>query len=521
MLVVIVALFVLGYLAIVFEHQLGVNKSAAALLVGVLTWTAFVVGQADPAPVVDSLVHHLGDIAGVVFFLLGAMVIVELVDAHGGFEIITSRITTTSRRKLLLIVTFLSFTLSAVLDNLTTSIVMMSLVRKLTRDESDRMQFGGMVIIAANAGGAWSPIGDVTTTMLWVGGQLTTFAMMKALLLPSIACVLIPFAWIHRRLKGDIERIREEHGSGLEAWQREIAASISPGEGAAPATALVPLPADAAAVGKTLVDLNLRAQSGAWVWSIERGGETIDPSPRDPLRAGDVLIVRGAPPAIERALRILATNEAEKPTSPTVRAVVFATGLGALLFVPVFKTLTHLPPFMGILLGLGVVWTVTELLHKRSGEQEKALSVAAALQRVDSQSVLFFLGILLAIGALGSSGILPSLASSLDRGIGNVDLITLTIGLSSSVVDNVPLVAAAQGMYPLTTFPTDHAFWLFLAYCAGTGGSILIIGSAAGIAVMGIQRISFGWYVRHMSLPALLGYAAGAGAYLAQRFLLA
>lgn len=517
MLVVVVVLFVLGYLAIVFEHQLGVNKSAAALLVGVLTWTAFIVGG-DPGPISESLVHHLGDIAGVVFFLLGAMVIVELVDAHGGFEIITSRITTTSRRKLLLVVTALSFTLSAVLDNLTTSIVMMSLVRKLTRDESDRMQFGGMVIIAANAGGAWSPIGDVTTTMLWVGGQTTTLAIIKTLILPSIVCVLVPFAWIHRRMKGDIER-SSEPGQGLEGWQRDVTATIARGQDSAPATVLARLPADAAAVGKTLVELNLRAQSGAWVWSIERDGETVDPSPRDPLKADDVLTIRGTAAAIESGLRILATNEVEKPTSPTVRAIVFATGVGALLFVPVFKTVTHLPPFMGILLGLGVVWTVTELLHKGRKESQRALSVAAALQRVDSQSVLFFLGILLAIGALGSSGILPSLAGMLDRGIGNVDVITLTIGVSSSVVDNVPLVAAAQGMYPLTTFPTDHAFWLFLAYCAGTGGSILIIGSAAGIAVMGMQRITFGWYFRHMSLPALLGYAAGAGAYLTQRLL--
>lgn len=507
---VVVGLFVVGYLAIAFEHRIGVNKAASALLVGVGTWTAIVVGS-RPEPIVEALVHHLGEIAGVVFFLLGAMTVVELVDAHGGFDILTERITTRNRRKLLLLVTVLAFLLSAVLDNLTTSIVMMSLVRKLTRDEADRSAFGGMVIIAANAGGAWSPIGDVTTTMLWVGGQLTALDLIRSLVLPSLVSVLVPFAWIRARMRGDVEGTDEGRAS-LGDWQ-EASAKTTTADGAVRAT----LPDTAAAVGKTLVDLNLRARSSAWVTAVERDGRAADPAPREPLRAGDVLVLRGASDAIDRALAVLATNDATPPAPRNVRTIVFATGMGALLFVPAFKSLTHLPPFMGMLLGLGAVWTVTELVHERTGQKERELSVAAALQRVDSQSVLFFVGILLAIGALGTSGVLSSLAETLDRRIGNVDVITLTIGLSSSVVDNVPLVAAAQGMYPLATFPTNHPFWLFLAYCAGTGGSILIIGSAAGIAVMGMQRITFGWYVRHMSLPALLGYAAGAGAYLLQR----
>jgi len=415
----ILAIFVLGYLAIVFENQLRLNKTAAALLTGVLCWTAYVVGQ-DTHVVNEQLLHHFAGISQIVFFLLGAMTIVELIDAHDGFELITSRITTTNRRKLLVTISVLAFVLSAVLDNLTTSIVMMSLVRKLASSDVDRRYFGGIVIIAANSGGVWSPIGDVTTTMLWVGGQITTTAIVTRVVLPALVSVLVPMLWISVRLRGEVER----------------------------------------------------------------------------------------PPA--------ASQLAAQPTTPFERKLVLVAGMGVLLFVPVFKTLTHLPPVMGMLLGLGVLWAVTEAIHTQKHDDGKGtLSVAGALQRVDSPSVLFFLGILLAIGALQSDGQLSALARWLEQTIGNVDLITLTIGLSSSVVDNVPLVAAAQGMYSLETFATDHQFWLFLAYCAGTGGSILIIGSAAGIAVMGIQRITFGWYVRHLSLPALFGYLAGAAVYLA------
>jgi Na+/H+ antiporter NhaD/arsenite permease-like protein len=415
----LVAIFAAGYFAIVFEHALGVNKAASALLTGVACWTAYVL-TGDAATVEASLAHQLAELSGILFFLLGAMTIVELVDAHDGFELITSRITTRSRRRLLAIVSVLAFFLSALLDNLTTSIVMMSLVRKLVRDSEDRMLYGGAVIIAANAGGAWSPIGDVTTTMLWIGGQITTGSIIRHLIVPSLVAVIVPVLWIGLRMRGEVQRPEAE-----------------------------------------------------------------------PSR-----LVR--------------------PTTPAERATVMFVGCGMLLFVPVFKTVTHLPPFMGILLGLGVLWTVTEVIHKtKNDESRNAFSVAGALQRVDTPSILFFLGILLAISALQSAGLLASLAHTLDERIGNVDVITMSIGVASAVVDNVPLVAAAQGMYTLGQFPVDHHFWLFLAYCAGTGGSILIIGSAAGVAVMGMERITFGWYVKKMSLPALAGYAAGALTYLA------
>ncbi len=415
----LIALFVIGYLAIVFEHPLRLNKTVSALLMGVACWTALVSDHSS-AHLNEQLLHHFAGIAQIVFFLLGAMVIVELIDAHDGFEIITSRITTTSRRKLLFVVSTIAFLLSAVLDNLTTSIVMMSLVRKLAADERDRMYFGGIVIIAANAGGVWSPIGDVTTTMLWVGNQVTTTALVGRLIVPAVVSIAVPIAWVAIRLKGNVTRPEAGDGKGA------------------------------------------------------------------------------------------------RPSTAAERALVFGVGVGVLVFVPVFKTVTGLPPVMGILLGLGVLWAVTEKIHKHKNDEERvSLSAGGALQRIDSQSVLFFLGILLAIGALESAGTLHDLAGFFERQIGNIDAITITIGLSSAVIDNVPLVAASQGMYPLETFSTDHHFWLFLAYCAGTGGSILIIGSAAGVAVMGLQRISFGWYVKRFSFPALLGYFAGALAYLA------
>lgn len=497
----LVAIFIVGYLAIVFEHSLKLNKAASALLMGVLCWTAYV-ASADGATVNEQLLHHFADIAQIVFFLLGAMTIVELIDAHDGFDLITSRIHTTNRRKLLVIIAVFAFLLSAVLDNLTTSIVMMSLVRKLTADPTDRKYFGGMVIIAANSGGVWSPIGDVTTTMLWVGGQVTTTGLVVHLVVPAFASIAVPLVWIGLRLRGSVTRAR-----------RELA--VEKTTDATGATRVV-LPAEAAALGKNLAELNLRARTGVAVATITRAGSTAAPKVREPLQRGDELALVGDDDAIERAVAWLVNGRSPDATSRGERNLVFAVGVGVLLGVPVFKTLTSLPPVMGILLGLGVLWAVTEFIHKKKNDEAKStLSVAGALQRVDSQSVLFFLGILLAIGALESTGALRSLAGELDTAIGNVDAITISIGLSSSVIDNVPLVAAAQGMYTLARFPIDHHFWLFLAYCAGTGGSILIIGSAAGIAVMGIERITFGWYVRHMSLPAVFGYAAGALAYLA------
>jgi Na+/H+ antiporter NhaD/arsenite permease-like protein len=411
--------FIVGYFAIASEQVIRLNKAASALLTGVLCWTIYT-ATAGHEHAVGSLMHHLGDISGILFFLLGAMTIVELIDAHDGFDVITSRITTLSRKRMLVIIAVVSFFLSAVLDNLTTAIVMMSLVRKLVREKEDRMYYGGMVIIAANAGGAFSPIGDVTTTMLWVNGQVTSLNIILKLILPSLVCLAIPMLWMNFRMKGNFER-----------------------------------------------------------------------------------------PEITSAKKV-------NPTSLAERNIVFITGVLVLLFVPVFKSLTHLPPFMGVLLGLAVLWGVTEIIHKKKNDEvRETLSVAGALQRVDTQSILFFLGILLAVSALESQGLLVALAHKLEAGIGNIKVITMAIGLASAVVDNVPLVAAAQGMYPLSVFPTDHYFWEFLAYCAGTGGSILIIGSAAGVAVMGIENISFGWYVRKISFPALLGYFGGALVYLA------
>jgi Na+/H+ antiporter NhaD/arsenite permease-like protein len=416
----VIAIFAVGYVAIVLEQTLKLNKSATALLTGVLCWTAYALGG-DVHAVGHQLHGQIAELSGILFFLLGAMTIVELIDAHDGFVLITSRITTRNRRRLLVTTALLAFFLSAVLDNLTTAIVMMSLLRKLANNETDRMYYGGIVIIAANSGGAWSPIGDVTTTMLWIGGQISATDIIWRLFLPSLVSVLIPVLWIGLSMKGTV------------------------------------------------------------------AGQTAP-------------AVDGAPTA----------------TTPAERKLVLVTGLGALLFVPVFKTVTHLPPFMGVLLGLGVLWVVTELIHKRKPDEDKgALTVASALQRVDTPSILFFLGILLAIGALANLGVLRSLAEYMDRSIGNINVITIAVGLASAVIDNVPLVGAAQGMYPLTTFPIDHHFWIFLAFCAGTGGSILIIGSAAGVAVMGLQRITFGWYVRKISLPAIAGYLGGALCYLA------
>lgn len=504
----LVAIFVLGYLAIVFEHPLGLNKAAPALLAGILCWTVYASGH-DSQLVDDHLAHHTSDIAQIAFFLLGAMTIVELIDAHDGFEIITSRITTTSRRKLLVVVTVCAFFLSAVLDNLTTSIVMMSLVRKVVPDDVDRRYFGGVVILAANAGGAWSPIGDVTTTMLWVGNQITTTTIITDLFVPSLVCSIVPLAWIGWRLKGHVGAPRAQAGTGRARLQG-VEASLGHGG----ADTAITLPPDAAAIGSSLVELNLRKRTGAVVLSHRRDGIAIE-APDEPLRSGDELVLSGPAGTVPVALALVVVGRSPEPTANWERQLVLFAGIGVLVFVPVFKTVTHLPPFMGMLLGLGVLWALTELIHKgKNSENKGSLSVAGALQRVDSQSILFFIGILLAITALQSDGVLSGLAGWMDRTIGNVDVITVSIGVTSSIVDNVPLVAAAQGMYSLETFPTDHHFWIFLAYCAGTGGSILIIGSAAGIAVMGIQRITFGWYVRHMSVPALLGYAAGALTYL-------
>ena len=415
--------FIVGYLVIVLEHPLRINKTATALITGVLCWVVYIFSKGDQALVSSQLLEHLGEIAAILFFLLSAMAIVELIDAHDGFDVITTRINTTSEKKLLWIVCFLTFFMSAVLDNLTSTIIMVSLLRKLISLPRRRMLYAGMVIIAANAGGAWSPIGDVTTTMLWIGGQITALNIMLKLFLPSLVCMLVPLIILSFKMKGKAEPARQE----------------------------------------------MNAQKGT--------------------------------------------------TDPFEQKLVLLIGMGAMLFVPVFKTITGLPPFMGILFSLGILWMVTELIHKKKKEEDKDVySVMRALSRADVPSVLFFLGILIAIAALESTHQLAALASFMDEKIANINIITISIGLLSAVVDNVPLVAATMGMYDMNTYPVDHYFWEFIAYCTGTGGSILILGSAAGVAAMGMEKMDFIWYLKRFSLIALAGYFAGAFFYMAQQY---
>lgn len=409
--------FIIGYIAIAFEHTIKVNKTASALLTGVICWVIYILGNTDKALVDSQLLEHLGDVSGILFFLMGAMAIVELVDAHDGFEIITNAIKQTRKRSLIWIIGFLTFFLSAILDNLTTTIVMVSLLRKLIKNHDDRLLFIGVVVIAANAGGAWTPIGDVTTTMLWIGGQISTGSIMMKLFIPSMVCLLIPLVAVSFQLQGNAER-------------------------------------------STKVGAN------------------------------------------------------QKQHSDRQQKTILILGIAALIFVPIFKTVTHLPPFMGMLFSLGFMWLVTEIMHGDM-EKKKHLTLVNALHKIDISSILFFLGILIAISALQSAEILSKLAIWLTDTIGNLSAIVMVIGIVSSIVDNVPLVAAVQGMYDLTQYPTDHFIWEFLAYCAGTGGSILIIGSAAGVAAMGMEKINFFWYVKKISWLALLGYFAGAFTYIA------
>lgn len=420
MISLIIATFVVGYLGIAFEHPLKINKTASALLTGAACWALYALsGITDSHTVTHNLAHHLVPIAEILFFLLGAMTIVEIVDAHQGFKIITNRITTTNAVKLLWITSILAFFLSAVLDNLTTTIVMVTLLRKLIHDKEQRMTFVGVIVIAANAGGAWSPIGDVTTTMLWIGGQISAANIIKTLILPSLVCMAVPLAWLSFKLKGDIKRASYDHTAAEKAEQ-----------------------------------------------------------------------VKGS-------------------------LLMLVFGVCGLLFVPVFKTVTHLPPYVGMLLSLSVIWIVSELLHINKDEEEKKPYTAVhALTKIDTPSVLFFLGILMAVACLEAIGILDQLSIALNNAIGNQDLIVTVIGALSSIVDNVPLVAGAMGMYSLTEFPMDHKIWEMLAFAAGTGGSMLIIGSAAGVAAMGMENISFGWYLKKITPLAALGYVAGIITYL-------
>ncbi len=406
--------FILGYLAITLEHPLKINKTATALVTGVLVWTIYAISTGDAS----ELGHHLASTSEILFFLLGAMTLVELVDAHQGFYFVSRLIKTDKVIKLLWIVGLITFFMSAVLDNLTSSIVMVTLLRKLISNKETRKYFVGIVVIAANAGGAWSPIGDVTTTMLWIGGQISATGIIQSLLLPSLVALLVPLIVASYVLKNQ-------------------------------------------AIGQAAASVALSSTE-------ERDGK-----------------------------------------------IMLFAGAGSLIGVPIFKTLTHLPPYMGILLALGIVWILSELLHSEKDEEaKKHLSVGYALTKIDTSSILFFLGILLAIGGLESFGYLHALSDQLAHALGNQNLIVTIIGLASAVVDNVPLVAATMGMYSLTDFPMDHVMWEYLAFCAGTGGSILIIGSAAGVAVMGMEKIEFGWYLKKIGFLALLGYFAGAGLYL-------
>ena len=419
---ILIFIFVLGYIAIAFEHPLKINKAASALITGVLCWTIYIL-QAETAKTVgDELLHHLGEIASILFFLLGAMTIVELIDSHNGFDIITEKIKTTNKSKLLLIIVSITFFLSALLDNLTTAIVMTSLCSKLLSEKDDRLWFVGLIVIAANAGGAWSPLGDVTTTMLWIGGQITALNIMKQLILPALAACIIPALIVAYRFKG-----------------KQIIAM--------PKTYNTPLE--------------------------EREGR-----------------------------------------------IILFSGIGFLLFVPVFKTVTHLPPFMGMLLALGLMWVITTIIHKKKeSEIAEKFTVASALQKIDTPSILFFLGILLAVSALQSFGLLKELATGLTNTFKNDYLIGTALGLVSAIVDNVPLVAASQGMFDLSTYPTDHPFWEFLALTTGTGGSTVIIGTAAGVAVMGIEQIKFMWYLKNIGWLALMGFVAGIAVFLLQVWL--
>ncbi len=443
MVVALVAIFIIGYFFIAMEHPFKINKTATALMLGTLLWTIFMFcnGVAQPDMdsdtwhkfISDNLIENLGETAEIVFFLLGAMTIVTLIEDYQGFRVITDKIKTTNKKKLLWILSILTFFLSALLDNMTTAIVMIALLRKLIADKKERWLYAGMVILAANAGGAWSPIGDVTTIMLWIKGQVTTLNIIVKTLIPSLVCMVVPVLIVGATLKGEIQR-PEESDSGFEMPSR-------------------------------------------------------------------------------------------------LRKFILFVGVGALIFVPIFKTITHLPPYMGMLFGLGVLWVLTEIIsHKYSRDGVKMPTAVSTLEHIDVPTILFFLGILMAVSCLKVAGILGGLANGLNSVFGTDPLgfffIDLIIGVLSAIVDNVPLVAATMGMYPLDhatpdlvlaaqsvdlhPFIQNHAFWEFLAYCAGTGGSLLIIGSAAGVAVMGMEKIDFIWYLKKISWLALAGYIAGA-----------
>lgn len=468
MLTTLLIIFIIGYLGITLEHPLKVDKTATALLLGMTMWVIYALGAESIVPQVAGakfteflndnpslqqtstskqalqyilnvdIVEHLGDICQTLLFLIGAMTIVELIDAHGGFRLITDRIVTRKKVRLLWIISFTTFFMSAILDNLTTTIVMVMLLRKLIDNKAERWLYASTIIIAANAGGAWSPIGDVTTIMLWVGGNVTTPALISYVLLPSIVAMVVPVYIVSRKLKGSLSRSKNS----------QLAAASAP----------------------------------------ETGG-----------------ISKGE------------------------RNTIFFLGVGALIFVPVFKSLTHLPPFVGMLFALGVLWVFTEVFYNhKTLEKAREQRIPKVISRVDMPSILFFLGILMAVAVLQSTGVLSWLAATLDAHVHNVYIIDTILGVLSSIVDNVPLVAASMGMYPVAdpgalgyaaNFTVDGTFWELLSYCAGVGGSIFIIGSAAGVIAMGLEKIPFGWYMRKYSALALAGYAAGIVVYIVEKLI--
>lgn len=438
----IVAVFVLGYFLIAIESLTKINKAAIALLMFVGCWTIFMfdpgqylaaIGDKIPQAVSEVIEHHLGTTSTTLFFLMGAMTIVELVDQNGGFNFVRDLMRTTSKRSLLWRIAIMTFFLSAILDNLTTSIVMIMILRKLVSDHKDRIKYASLVIIAANSGGAFSPIGDVTTIMLWNKGLITAAGVIKEIFIPSVVSMVIPAFIMQYTLKGKL------------------------GYAATPQAAT------------SASDLTARQ-----------------------------------------------------------RKVIFFLGVGGLIFVPIFKSITHLPPFVGILLVLGVLWTVSEMFYRHLGhaEEKGAMQkrVTNMLSRIDMSTILFFLGILMAVACLETIGVLIQLGQGLNIVFeGNHFLVTGIIGVLSSIVDNVPLVAGCMGMYPMTAvgdFAQDGIFWQLLAYCAGVGGSMLIIGSAAGVVVMGLEKITFGWYMKHISWIAFVGYLAGIVCYFVQRVVL-
>jgi Na+/H+ antiporter NhaD/arsenite permease-like protein len=441
MIFAVVACFIVGYILIVFEHPIRLDKSVPALLMGALTWALISVGNLEvldhlhqTASLEDVLLHHLGKTAEILFFLIGAMTIVELIDLHKGFGVITKMVKTQNKTKLLWITCFIAFFLSAILDNLTTTIVMVSLLRKLVPSKVDRLFFISMIIIAANAGGAWSPIGDVTTTMLWIGKKVSTINLIIFLLIPSVVTLVVPLIV----------------ASFLKGMKGNLSSS----------------------------DSNMTNK----------------------------------------------TSHSDKLLSSNTMLII---GVGGLIFVPIFKTFTHLPPYMGMMLSLGIVWLVSEYIHpeeKFDKSKKHLFSALHALSRIEMSSILFFLGILLGVGALESvavialngekTGFLMNMAMHLQQIVPNQDLVIFLIGIFSAIIDNVPLVAATMGMYPMDQFPMDSKLWLFIAYSAGTGGSMLVIGSAAGVAAMGMEKIDFIWYFKNITWLAFIGFIAGGLTFL-------